>query len=51
MPSALNRCSRRRTVSGWQPSRSAIAGTRIPSHIIDPEVVRHLVQKKRADAP
>jgi hypothetical protein len=32
-PSALNRHNRRRTVSGWQPSRAAMAGPRIPSQL------------------
>src|SRR6266496_1688039 len=32
-PSALNRCSRSRTVCGWQPSRSAIWVVRRPSQL------------------
>jgi hypothetical protein len=33
MPAALNRCSQRRTLFGWQPSCPAIAGTVSPSQL------------------
>jgi hypothetical protein len=33
MPPALNRCSQRRTVFSWQPTRAAIAGTASPSQL------------------
>jgi hypothetical protein len=32
-PAALNRCSQRRTLLGWQPISAAIAGTASPSQL------------------